>query len=151
MALARIQIAADKAEFVRSLHAKEGDEGVFLTYGDILSFAAALGFHYKKRVPFEKASRKDPDPVLQEQIRDKSIIGLLAFAETQNTRVLSQNEENDQQKARIFQEYANGGLEILQEQLRGSLNYGEQILLFLESLRETKDSNFEEFDLTKFL
>lgn len=151
MALSRIQIAIDKAAFVKSLRTNEGDEGVFLTYGDILTFAAALGFQYKKRIPFEKISRRDPDPVLQEQFRDASIIGLLAFAETQNAKVLSLDEESDQQRAKIFQEYANGGLEILQEQLRGSVNYGDQILLFLENLRENQNPDFEEFDLTRFL
>ncbi len=151
MALSRIQIAIDKAEFVRSLRANESGEGVFLTYGDVLAFAAALGFHYKKRVSFEKASRRDPDPVLQEQFRDASLISLLAFAETQNAKILSLDEESDQQRAKIFQEYANGGLEILQEQLRGSVNYGEQILLFLESIKKDQNLSFEEFDLTKFL
>jgi dnd system-associated protein 4 len=151
MALSRIQIAIDKAAFVKSLRANEGGEGVFLTYGDILTFAAALGFQYKKRIPFEKASRRDPDPVLQEQFRDASIIGLLAFAETQNAKILSLDEESDQQRAKIFQEYANGGLEILQEQLRGSVNHGDQILLFLENLRENQNPDFEEFDLTRFL
>jgi len=151
MALSRIQIAIDKAAFVKSLRANEGGEGVFLTYGDILTFAAALGFQYKKRIPFEKASRRDPDPVLQEQFRDASIIGLLAFAETQNAKILSLDEESDQQRAKIFQEYANGGLEILQEQLRGCVNHGDQILLFLENLRENQNPDFEEFDLTRFL
>lgn len=151
MALSRIQIAIDKAEFVRSLRANERGEGVFLTYGDVLAFAAALGFQYKKRIPFEKASRRDPDPVLQEQFRDASLIGLLAFAETQNAKILSLDEESDQQRAKIFQEYANGGLEILKEQLCGSVNYGEQILLFLESIRKDQNLSFEEFDLTKFL
>lgn len=151
MALSRIQIATDKAEFVRSLRANENSGGVFLTYGDILSFAAALGFQYKKRIPFEKLSRKDPDAVLQEQFRDASLIGLLAFAETKNAKILCRDEESDHQRAKIFQEYANGGLEILQEKLRGSVDYGEQILLLLESMREDKNLSFEEFDLTKFL
>ena len=61
------------------------------------------------------------------------------------------DEESDQQRAKIFQEYANGGLEILQEQLRGSVNHGDQILLFLEKLRENQNPDFEEFDLTRFL
>lgn len=151
MALSRIQIAMDKAEFVRSLRENKCGGGIFLTYGDILSFAAALGFQYKKRIPFEKTSRKDPDAVLQEQFRDASLIGLIAFAETQSVKILSRDEENDHQRAKIFQEYANGGLEILQEKLRGSVDHEEQILLILESMREDKNSSFEEFDLTRFL
>lgn len=151
MALSRIKIATDKAELVRSLRASEDSQGVFRTYGDVLTFAAALGFHYKRRIPFEQASRKEPDAVLQDQFTDASLIGLLAFAETQNAKVLSLDEESDQERAKIFQEYANGGLEILKEKLHGVVNHMDQILLLLSSIREDQSLGFEEFDLTQFL
>jgi len=118
----------------------------------VLTFAAALGFHHKKRVPFEKASRRDPDPVLQEQFRDNSIISLLAFAETRNPNILAQNEDCDRDRAKIFQEYANGGLEILQDELKDSTDLAAKVLLMLENFKNGLPSDsLENFDLSIFL
>jgi len=152
MAPARIQIAEDKGQFVKALRQLERNEGMFETYGDILTFAAALGFARKRRVPVEKVSRKDPDPVLQEQFREMYIIKLIAVLETDDPKILSSDEECDRERAKIFQEYANGGLEILKDELKGSTDWAARILLMLERFRDGRSlSSFDEFDLSAFL
>ncbi|MFM6079052.1 MAG: DNA phosphorothioation-associated protein 4, partial [Dolichospermum sp.] len=60
-------------------------------------------------------------------------------------------EEHEKQRNGIFEEYANGGLEILQNELRGAVDYSERILLFLSYERANNPKEDEEFDLTKFL
>ncbi|MFM6860609.1 MAG: DNA phosphorothioation-associated protein 4, partial [Dolichospermum sp.] len=55
------------------------------------------------------------------------------------------------QRNGIFEEYANGGLEILQNELRGAVDYSERILLFLSYERANNPKEEKEFDLTKFL
>jgi len=51
----------------------------------------------------------------------------------------------------IFEEYANGGLEILREEFRGAADYSDRLLLILISERDSQPRSTEEFDLSKFL
>ena len=50
----------------------------------------------------------------------------------------------------IFQEYVNGGLEILATELSGSVDYAEQNLLMLKLEKQVGRVNGE-FDLSRFL
>lgn len=149
MALARVQISEDKAELVKALRAADDSTGPFQTYADVLTFAAALGFKRKRRSPLGKFSRKDPDAVLQEQFKNGSIIHLIAIIETQDPKILTNTDECDLARVQIFQEYVNGGLEILQSELNGVVDYSEQILLMLNLAKEQPEA--KEFDLTRFL
>jgi dnd system-associated protein 4 len=147
MPLARVQISQDKAELVKALRVKEDGTGLFLTYADVLTFAAAIGFKHKKKVPLGKFSRKDPDAVLQEQFRDRSIIDLIAIAETNDPKILTSDPETDLQRVAIFQEYANGGLEILSKELYGIKEPLERTLLILYLEKQRQQTDTEEFDL----
>ncbi|WP_416674141.1 DNA phosphorothioation-associated protein 4 [Egbenema bharatensis] len=147
MPLARVQISQDKAELVKALRTKEDGTGLFLTYADVLTFAAALGFQRKKRIPLGRFSRKDPDAVLQEQFRDRSVIDFIAIAETNDPKILTSDQDADLQRVEIFQEYANGGLEILGQELYGIKNHLERTLLILYSQRQRQQVDTEEFDL----
>ena len=152
MALARVQISEDKAELVKALRDAEDGTGPFQTYADVLVFAGMLGISRAKRSPLGKFSRKDPDPVPQDQFRQTgALISLIAAIETDDLRILLPSEECDEIRIQIFQEYVNGGLEILQKELQGVIDYSEQIILLLKSERNKKDLNEDEFDLSKFL
>ncbi|MEY2976186.1 MAG: DNA phosphorothioation-associated protein 4 [Prochlorotrichaceae cyanobacterium] len=152
----RIYIEEDKADLFRALKAADGEPGVFQTNGDILSFAAALGFKYQRRVKLGKRSAKNPDPVLQEQFRDPHIINLIAVLATNDPKILTTSEEYDKQRVSIFEEYANGGLEILQDELNGVINYHylDKLLLMLKVERDVPgkiEEEEEDFDLTSLL
>lgn len=146
MAFARVQISEDKANIVKILRAKEDGTGVFLTYADVLIFAAALGFRHQKRSPLGKFSRKDPDPIPQDQFKNRSIIDLIAIAETHDPKILASDEEADQKKVKIFQEYANGGLELLQREVHAVEKYKEQILLILYAEKTREIASEEDFN-----
>jgi dnd system-associated protein 4 len=148
MPLARVQISVDKAEFVKKLSTRGNSQGLFLTYSDILTFAGAIGFRHKKRVPFDKFSRKDPDGVLQEQFKNSAVISLIALAETKDPNILVSTDEADLQRVKIFQEYANGGFEILQNELHGISSYLERTLLILYTERHKAMNELENFDIT---
>ncbi|MFM7369428.1 MAG: DNA phosphorothioation-associated protein 4, partial [Sphaerospermopsis kisseleviana] len=60
-------------------------------------------------------------------------------------------EEFEKQRNEIFEEYANGGLEVLQGELKGAVDYSERILLFLQHEKLNNKRRNEEFDLTRFL
>lgn len=151
----RIRVARDKAELVRSLTSIDGERGPFQTYADVIAFAAALGAKHNKRVSFVEVSQKEPAPVRLESFISlgyDSWIKLLAIDTTKSLETLSvEREESGLERHLIFEEYANGGLEILQAELRGSVDYTYTIMLVLNSERFGQGAGKEEFDLTKFL
>ncbi|BAY08727.1 DNA phosphorothioation-associated protein 4 [Calothrix sp. NIES-2098] len=150
----RIRVARDKADLVKALTSSDGGTGPFQTFADVIVFAAALGAKHKKRVPLGEISKREPSPIPQEQFIVRgydTVINLLAINETQDIKILSFNEQNNLDiRNSVFEEYANGGLEILQLELRGSVDYSERILLFLSSERFS-DNHEDEFDLRKFI
>ncbi|MBD2455582.1 DNA phosphorothioation-associated protein 4 [Nostoc sp. FACHB-87] len=150
----RIRVAKDKADLVKALTSSDGGTGPFQTFADVIVFAAALGAKHKKRVPLGEISKREPSPIPQEQFIIRgydTVINLLAIVETQEINILAFNEANNNETRNyIFEEYANGGLEILQIEMRGAVDYSERILLFLSSER-FQDNYEEEFDLSKFI
>jgi dnd system-associated protein 4 len=152
MAANRIRVAKDKAELVKQLVASKDTTGPFQTYVEVMVFAAALGVKHKKRVPLE-VSAKDLSPLRQDYFASSFIllINLLAITETQDIKILENDDLADEKRIHIFEEYANSGLEILQNELRGAVDYSERLLLILSSERFTAEQQDEEFDLRKFL
>jgi dnd system-associated protein 4 len=148
MAANRIRVAKDKAELVKALLASKDTTGPFQTYVEVMVFAAALGIKYKKRIPLGEISKREPSPIPQENFASLGhdlIIKLLGMTEIQDINILSSREEEyEDQRTQIFEEYANGGLEILQNELRGAVDYSERLLLVLISERGNKEHSEEE-------
>lgn len=155
MSNSKIRVAKDKAALVQALINANEKTSPFQTYVEVMVFAAALGAQRKKRIPLIEISRREPGPIEQEYFATKGydiLIKLLATTEVKNIDILSlNNEESNEQRIHIFEEYANAGLEILQEELRGSVDYSEQILLFLRFERSRSKQQEEEFNLSRFL
>ncbi|NEO56856.1 MAG: DNA phosphorothioation-associated protein 4 [Okeania sp. SIO3B5] len=151
----RIRIARDKAYLVKALTESEEKTGPFKTYADVIVFAASLAIKKNHRIPLTEISQREPSPINIEVFWSRgyeSIIKLIAIADTKDTKIISPaNEETEENCIKIFEEYANGGLEILRDEMRGAVNYSERLLLFLISERYQKSQTETEFDLTKFL
>lgn len=151
----RIRVAKDKAELVKALTAADGATGPFPTYADVIVFAAALGAKHKKRVPLGEVSKREPAPIGQEHFLIKGydfVIRLLAMTDVKEISILSYDENSVNTALRIFEEYANGGLEFLQNELRGAVDYSERILLLLISERFNKNNSKDtSFDLSYFI
>lgn len=154
MAANRIKVAKNKADLVQALISLDGTTGSFQTYADVVVFAAVLGAKHKRRVPLGEISKREPAPIGQEHFMIRGydmVINLLAITENKNIKIISfNNEEYENERIHIFEEYANGGLEILKEELRGSIDYSERLLLMLNFERSKREQQ-EEFDLTRFL
>lgn len=154
MALPRIKVARDKAELVQKLLDTKGTTGAFQTYADVIALAASLGAKYQKRLPLPEISKSEPAPINLEIFISRgydSLIQLIAVAETQDINILAQDTKAEEQRILIFEEYANGGLEKLREELRGAVDYTERLLLILSNERFVKEDTTEEFDLSRFL
>jgi dnd system-associated protein 4 len=152
----RIRIAKDKAELVQTLlksNAKNSG-APFETYADVIAFAAALGKKYNQRLPLSSIA-KEPSPISLEIFVSRGydlLIKLLAIAETEEPTIISAYEATAEEKrAIIFEEYANGGLEKLKNDLKGAVDYSERILLILSQIRFKNDHNKPDFDLSKFI
>lgn len=152
MAANRIRVAKDKAELVKSLVASKDTTGPFQTYVEVMVFAAALGVKNKKRVPLDVIS-KDLSPLRQDYFTSSFtlLINLLAITETENIKIINDDNIADEQRIHIFEEYANAGLEIIQNELRGAVDYSERLLLILSYEKTNTEHQDEEFDLSKFL
>ncbi|MEA5619465.1 DNA phosphorothioation-associated protein 4 [Cronbergia sp. UHCC 0137] len=148
MAANRIKIAQDKAELVKSLLASKETPGPFQTYVEVMIFAAALGVKYKKSVPLGDTTKRDPSPIPQDNFASlgyDKIIKLLGIVETSDIQILaSREDEYEDKRTQIFEEYANGGLEILQNELRGVVDYAAQILVILITAKDYQEKNIEE-------
>lgn len=148
MADIRIKVAKDKAKLVKALKEGAGTSRIFSTYVELLVFAATLGFRQKKYLPFSEHSRKDPDPIPGEHFHSKGasqVIELMAVIHTGDPKVLQKNEVNEKLRVEIFEAYANGGLEIVEELLQGSKDNLKQILLLVSN--DTKEKGYEETEL----
>ena len=154
MAANRIRVAKDKATLVKDLIVLDNRTGPFQTYADVIVFAAALGAKYKKRSPLGEISQQEPAPIGQEHFFSKgydAIIKLIAIMDSKEIEILSYDENSDTRRSHLFEEYANGGLEIMREELRGAVDYTDRLALFLLSERFSKKSEQTSFDLTRFL
>lgn len=96
----------------------QSDDARFPTYRDVLLFAAAVGFRNERRVPFT-SSGGDP-------IRYDTTMVVPAFSETLISMIAANVVADDpeimddarlEERVKIFEEYANGGLEYIQEQV----------------------------------
>ncbi len=150
----RIRIAKDKADLVKSLVNTKETTGAFQTYADAIAFAASLGAKYNKRSPLAEIS-KEPAPIILEIFISRGydwLIKLLAISKNQDLKILAVDDRDAEDKRSfIFEEYANGGLEKLRDELKGAVDYTERLLLIINAERFPKRSNDEEFDLSRFL
>ena len=151
----RIRIARDKANLMQNLLATGSNKGPFQTYADAVVFAASLGIKHGRKTPLEVISTREPGPISWEIFASRGydpVIRLIAIAHTQELEILSSfNPRHEEQRLRIFEEYANGGLEILRDELRGAVDYTERILLILSAERWKNIPQDEDFDLSRFL
>jgi dnd system-associated protein 4 len=92
-------------------------DGKFPTYRDILLLAAAIGYRQERRVAFSAASG---DPIRYETMTAPAFSDTLINMIAVNV-VYSDAEIMDgvrlEERVKIFEEYANGGLEFIQEQV----------------------------------
>lgn len=155
MALPRIKIAKDKAELVRKLLDEPGMTGMFATYADVIAFAASFGVKHQKRSPLTEVSQSEPAPVSLEVFISRGyerLIQLIAVTTTADIKILSTEDETaEAARVLIFEEYANGGLEKLQHELRGAVDYTDRLVLILNAQRFSREENDAEFDLSRFL
>jgi dnd system-associated protein 4 len=102
----RIRRPSEHAELLERL--TEGSGNPFATYYEVLAFSAALGYARGTRVPFEKSDESIRWELFSGIGGANELVLMLAAAEVDDREVMGAEAENE--RFRIFEEYANGGL-----------------------------------------
>ncbi len=154
MVASRIRVAKDKGELLKRLMESSEETAPFPTYADAIIFAATLGFKLGQRVPLGDQIAKEPGPIAWDVFRSRGyegVIRLLAIATTQNIHMLSSSDPQAiSTQTQVLEEYANGGLESLQTELRGVVDITDHLLLLLQKQRHPRQTSTP-FDLRRFL
>lgn len=124
------------------------DRTLFPTIRELLCFAALLGYSENRRLPLDKdVGVEDVSYQQFERGEAEDLIYLIALVDSKDPDVLKDGEES--RCAAIFEEYVNGGLQIIHESmLRGGGEYPEHDILELLKERGYLGANEEEPDLS---
>lgn len=149
--MGRIRVPKDKKPLIDKLVRGDDNLPPFRTQADLLNFAAALAFSRGADTrPFNEATQdRIRQEVFDRQGYDTSI-NLLALAMTEDIKVLVATDEAEEMRNQYFEELANAGLEILQNELEGVVDPLEHLLLLVGRHR-TNENQEEEFDLSRFI
>lgn len=103
----------DKADLLDEL---VGDESPFSEYRDALFFASVVGWREERRVPLAGRGEAIRWDVMTNRFATEDVVDMIAAAEEPDDKdLLSADRSND--RIAILEEYANGGLEVIQERL----------------------------------
>lgn len=139
----RIQRASDKEEIIKSLMSDQ--VGVFKEIWKLLLFAAQIGVKNHVRTPLKAA---DPGKGIDQTTFGNcpawpGVLYLMTLAETQRSESLSGSQDAEDERVAVFQEYANGGLAILQDFFAGRSIDLDGLLAFIETQREESSTKLD--------
>lgn len=96
-----------------------GKDGPFSAMVDVLMFAAVLGRHKGKRERFDKAGEPIRLSVMEGRQYGDVLMDMIAVVEDpDDPKILA--DERQPERVRIFEEYANGGLNFIQGEINAS-------------------------------
>ena len=120
MATDRVFTSKEKTDLFLKLSKtkQKTQDGIFDNNKDLFLFAASLGYKDQKRRPLLKRDNEIPLSVFQKSRNNLDFIDLIALGDTKDVYILDWDDEKIvDKKLNIIEEYANRGLEIIEEQL----------------------------------
>lgn len=151
MADRRVRVPSNREDIINKLVKSDSDNGPFNLRADLITFAAVIGLKEKRRIPFSESLEPIRQDVFNRHGYD-TVINLIGVAETNDPMILANSEAEENKRITIFEEYANGGLEYLQNELRGAVDPLEHLLLLINQERkEESEDDEDEFGLSRFL
>jgi len=145
---------ADKVDFMESLQ-KSKPHGAFPTYRDAMIFCAAVGWRYERKIPFEASAGPIDWSTMINRFGTEDLVDTIAFADSKDVEILDPKRLTE--RIRIFECYANGGLEVIDEIMkREALTPAEAVhrlvVRELESRAASADGDAPDIrDLGRFL
>ena len=133
MGMKRIQRASDKEEIIKSLMADH--ISIFKEIWRLLLFSAQVGIKNSRREPLRSIdSGKGIDQTTFGNCPAwPGVLYLMSLVESESTNALSGSGEAEDQRILIFQEYANGGLSILEDFFSDRSVDLDGLLVFIDS------------------
>jgi len=131
----RIHRATDKEEIIRLLTSEQ--VSVFKEIWRLLMFAAQVGYANGRRHPLSSVdSGKGIDQIaFGNNPAWPGVMYLMALANTGTADILGGSTESEEQRITVFQEYANGGLDLLQEHFASRTPSLEAFVEFIDIQR----------------
>jgi len=120
MAIDRVFTSKEKTDLFMKLSKtkQKTQDGIFENNKDLFLFAASLGYKDEKRRPLLKRDNEIPLSVFQKSRDNLDFIDLIALGDTKDVYILDWDDEDMvEKKLLIIEEYANRGLEIIEEKL----------------------------------
>ncbi|MGI5401920.1 DNA phosphorothioation-associated protein 4 [Streptomyces sp. CA-135486] len=134
----RVRRPRDREPLIEQLLAE--NDGVFERKAEVMLFAAALGWARQRREPFEKFVDPIRFNVFQKIHTGEAFIEALAVLNCPgDAQILS--DERALERINIFEEYANGGLAVLQGEINASRSQVRDVLVGL--VREAANADKE--------
>jgi dnd system-associated protein 4 len=102
---------------------------IFPTMRDLMCFAAVLGFECERRRPLQAKTNEIDGRIFPNSQQALDLLYLITLASNKDANDL--REDNEEQIIQIFEEYAQGGFEILDGWLKEKPEdiYGDQAIL----------------------
>ncbi|MGO4890398.1 DNA phosphorothioation-associated protein 4 [Anaerobacillus sp. MEB173] len=145
MSRRRIRRPKEQEDIYKSL-TDSNEFGIFATYKDVFMLAGAVGFMEKKRKEFTGSAEGIPWNVFTLET-DETIINAIALAETEDITILNDDNEKFDEKMKIFEEYAAGGLEIINNKImenpKLALNTYFDFIMSMKNEVNDKDRNLK--------
>ncbi len=110
----RVRRPKDKEEVIQRL--VDPNRGCFSEIRDVLTFAATLGYAHGRREPLAAVKEPIRWEVAKHRRGTEHLVGMLAVASNPDDKDIAAGSRLNEQIA-VYEEYANGGLAILQTAL----------------------------------
>ncbi|MFZ3171658.1 MAG: DNA phosphorothioation-associated protein 4 [Carboxydocellales bacterium] len=110
----RLRRSKDKEQIYQQL--VRGEDAPFMLLKDVFLMAACIGYKYARREPIAPGGEQIPWSVFNDDA-DHAIVNAIALAETSELHVLLSTEDQMERKFNILEEYANGGIAILEQKV----------------------------------
>lgn len=140
----RVRRPKDKEDLFKNLI----DEGVFATFREVLVFAAALGVAAGRRVAFDQSLEPIPWEVFANSSSEALMDMIAAAASEDDADILADDRADD--RLTIFEENANGGLEVIRERLANDPRPALDVVLEIV-LEHEGEQQRAEFDIASIL
>jgi len=111
------------------VHHPTTGKSVFPTIRELMCFAAALGFENDRRKKLQNETNDVDARTVEKSQQTQDLIYLIALAAEKDAKILW--DENEERMYQIFEEYAEGGFEILEQWMREKADdaHGDEAIL----------------------
>ena len=150
----RIYASDDKRWlFEKLVKTNENPDGIFENYKDLLITAAVIGYKNDEPLKLEKKGPEIPLRVFENTPGNKDLIDIIALDKTEDVNILNwKDDEIVFKKFQIFEEFANGGLKILDQKLfQNNTDIYENLLQLISVELDNENKNENKLDLTSLI